>query len=138
MRNATTYISLAFLGTLLMSFSGTPECKTNCEPLAMDNVTYIEPTEDIELGFDTAQYLPEGFDAYRGMGADLSDVVFVQNEQEIDLGFNTAQYLPIGFDAYEGMVFNLNEIEYIEEEEEVEIDFNIQKYLPENFDASSK
>ncbi|HDZ14404.1 hypothetical protein LCGC14_0673150 [marine sediment metagenome] len=137
MRKATTYISLTALVTLLMSFSGKPECETNCEASAMQNVTYIEPTEDIELNFDTAQYLPEGFDAYKGMGTDVSDIALVQNDQEVDLGFNTAKYLPIGFDAYKGMVIDLNDVEYIEDEE-VELDFNVQKYLPKNFDAASK
>ncbi|WP_373519009.1 hypothetical protein [Pricia sp.] len=138
MKNATTYLGIALLGTLLMSFSGKPDCKTNCEPLPIDDITYIEPTEDFELDFDTAQYLPEGFNAYKGMEADLTDVTFVENEEEIELGFNSAKYLPIGFDAYEGMVIELDDIEYIEEEEEVELDFNVQNYLPNNFNAYSR
>lgn len=138
MKNATTYLGLALLGSILMSFTGKPDCKTNCEPLAIDNITYIEPTEDLELDFDTAQYLPEGFNAYKGMEADLTTIVFIENEEEINLGFNSAKYLPIGFDAYEGMVIALDKIEYIEEEEEVELDFNVQNYLPKNFNAYSR
>ncbi len=138
MKNVTTYLGIAFLGTLLMSFSGKPDCKTNCEPLPIDDITYIEATEDFELDFDTAQYLPEGFNAYEGMGADLTDIVFIENEEEIELEINTAKYLPIGFDAYEGMIIDLDDIRYIQEEEEVELDFNVQNYLPNNFNAYSR
>ncbi len=138
MKKVTTYLGIAFLGTLLMSFSGKQDCKTNCEPLPIDDITYIEGTEDFDLGFDTAQYLPKGFNPYEGMHADLSGVDFIETEHEIDLGFNTAKYLPIGFDAYKGMEINLDEVNYIEEEEEVELDFNVQNYLPENFNASSR
>lgn len=138
MKKATTYLGIAFLGTILMSFSGTPDCKTNCEPLPIEDITYIEPAEDVELDFDTAQYLPEGFDAYKGMGIDLTNIVFIGNEEEIDLGFDTAKYLPIGFDAYAGMEVDLDTIKYIEEEEAIELDFNVQNYLPENFNAYSR
>ncbi len=137
MKNATTYLGFALLGSMLISFTGKPDCKTNCELLALDDITYIEPTDDFELDFDTAQYLPEGFNAYKGMGEDLTNIVFIESEEEINLGFNSAKYLPIGFDAYEGMVIDLNEINYIEEEEEVTLDFNVRNYLPENFNAYS-
>lgn len=138
MKNNIKYLGVALLGTLLMSFSGKPDCKTNCEPLPIDEITYIEVTEDFELDFDTEQYLPEGFNPYDGMHADLSGVDFIETEQEIDLGFNTAKYLPIGFDAYKGMEIDLGEVIYIEEEEEIELDFNAQNYLPNNFNAYSR
>jgi len=138
MKNTTTILGMALLGTLFMSFNASPQCKTNCEPLPIDDITYIEATEEVELDFDTDQYLPEGFDAYKGMGADLSDIVFIEDDNEVDLGFDSAKYLPIGFDAYEGMALNLDTIEYIEEEEDVELDFDVKNYLPSNFSASSK
>ena len=138
MKKVTTYLSIGFLASIMMSFSGTPDCKTNCEPLPIDDITYIEPTEDVELDFDTAQYLPEGFDAYKGMGADVTNILFIENEEEINLGFNTAMYLPIGFDAFTGMEIDLDTIQYIEEEEAFELDFNVQNYLPENFNAFSR
>lgn len=138
MKKVTTYLSIAFLASIMMSFSGTPECKTNCEPLPIDDITYIEPTEDVELDFDTAQYLPEDFDAYKGMGTDVTNILFIENEEEFDLGFDTAAYLPIGFDAYAGMEINLDTIQYLEEEEAIELDFNVQNYLPENFNAFSR
>lgn len=138
MKNTTTILGLSLLGTLMMSFSGTPQCKTNCEPLVMDDITYIESTDDFELDFDTAQYLPEGFNAYKGMGADVSDIVFIEDEEEVQLAFDSATYLPLDFDAYEGMALDLDTIEYIEEEEDVELGFDVQNYLPTDFNVSSK
>ncbi len=136
MKNASTILGIALMGTLLMSFTGSPGCKTDCEVLAIDEITYIEPTEEVELDFDTAKYLPEGFDAYQGMGPNLEEIAFIEPTEDIDLGFDTARYLPIGFDAYKGMEIDLNDIEYIEEE--VELDLNVQSYLPGNFNASVK
>ncbi|MDT7827501.1 hypothetical protein RQM65_02335 [Pricia sp. S334] len=137
MKKATTYIGIALLGSIMMSFSGTPDCKTNCEPLPIDEIIYIEPQEDLELDFDTEEYLPEDFNAYEGMGTDLTDIVFIEEEEEIDLGFDPKAYLPIGFDAYKGMEIDLETVEYIEEDEDVELEFNVQHFLPEDFDAYS-
>lgn len=138
MKKASTYLGILFLGTALMSFSDTPDCKTNCERLPIDGIIYIEPTEDVELDFDTTQYLPDGFDAYKGMDANLSEVVFIEKEEEIDLGFNTMAYLPTDFNAYKGMELNLDEVIFIEEEEAIELDFNVQNYLPKNFNAYAR
>ncbi|SDE03347.1 hypothetical protein SAMN05421636_1033 [Pricia antarctica] len=138
MKKATTYLGILFLGTVLTSFSSTPDCKTNCEPLPIDTINYIEPTEEVALDFDTKAYLPDGFDAYKGMDADISKVVFIEKEEEMDLGFNTAFYLPIDFDAYKGMELNLEDVVFIEDEEAIELDFNVQNYLPENFNAYSR
>ncbi|MGB6152362.1 MAG: hypothetical protein WBG48_10245 [Pricia sp.] len=138
MKNTTTVLGIAIIGTMMMSFNASPQCENHCEPLPIDDITYIETTEEVELDFDTAQYLPEGFNAYKGMGADLSDITFIEEDKEVDLGFDSAKYLPIGFDAYEGMALDLDTIEYIEEEEDVQLDFDVQNYLPSNFDASTK
>ena len=96
-----------------MSFTGTPQCETECENLQFNDITFIEVEEVIDLGFNTAQYLPEGFNPYSGMEPNLEEIIFIETEEEIDLGFETAQYLPEGFNAHEGMAFDLNEIEYI-------------------------
>lgn len=138
MRKVTNFLAIALLGTTMMSFAATPDCKTNCEEQVIDGITYIEPTEEVQLDFDTAKYLPEGFDAYKGMGPNLDEVVFIEPEEEIEFDFNPARYLPIGFDAYEGMIIDIDQVEYIEEEEEIELDFNSDAYLPADFEASSK
>jgi len=138
MKNATTIFSLAVLGSLLMSFTGTPQCKTECENLQIENIAFVEIEEEIDLGFDTVQYLPEGFDPYKGMAPNLPEIVFIESEEKINLGFDTSEYLPEGFNAYEGMMFDIDEIEYVEVEEEIDLNFEVQAYLPEDFNALSK
>lgn len=115
-----------------------PCSKIESANLTLNEIIFIEEEETIELGFDTAKYLPEGFDAYEGMGLDLSEIVIIEEEEEIELGFDTADYLPLGFNAYKGMVFDIDEIDYIELEDEIELDFDVNEYLPINFSALSK
>lgn len=138
MEKATTFLGIAILAATLMSFTGTTECNAQCKNLNVEDITFIEVEEEIELGFDTAQYLPEGFDPYKGMELNLAKIEFIETEEEIDLGFDTAQHLPERFNAYEGMLFNIDEIEYVEEEEEIILDFDAQAYLPKGFNTLSK
>jgi len=138
MKKATTFLSIVLLGASLMSFTGTPECNAQCDDLHLEDISFIEVDEEIDLGFDTAQYLPEGFDAYQGMGPNLEEITFIEPEKQIDLGFDTAQYLPEDFNVYAGMEFDIDQIEYIEEEEEIILDFDVQDYLPADFSALYK
>lgn len=138
MKKVTIILGTVLLAASLMSFQAEQECKTKCENLQIEDITFVEVEEEFELGFDTAQYLPEGFNPYIGMGLNLDDIVIIEELEEIDLGFDTAQYLPEDFNAYEGMVFDIDEIEYIEEEEEIILDFDVQAYLPIDFKELSK
>ncbi|WP_297707897.1 hypothetical protein [uncultured Eudoraea sp.] len=73
------------------------------EILSIEDIVLIETDEKIDLGFDTAEYLPVGFDPYTGMEFDLDEINFIETDGEIDLGFDTAEYLPKGFNPYKGM-----------------------------------
>lgn len=86
-----------------------------------NQIVFIEE-EDLNLGFDTANYLPDGFDAYSEI-LDVASINFMEND-EIELGFDTSEYLPEGFDPYDSH-FNLDWIPYIEEEEELDLDLSI-------------
>ncbi|SFB95554.1 hypothetical protein SAMN04487891_10461 [Flagellimonas taeanensis] len=134
----TAFLSLVLLSTTLMAHVGNSECNKGCTTLSIQDITFIEPEEEIHLGFDTALYLPEGFDPYEGMGTVVDRIPFIEEEVEIHLGFDTAPYLPEGFNPYEGMVFDIDEIEVVEMEENIELDFDIQKYLPKGFNALAK
>jgi hypothetical protein len=163
MKKAGVLLGIGLLGAVLISFIGTHKCEesenekslaifyeeTNSfeeilrlqnetEILKIEDIPVIEKEEEISLGFDTAQYLPLGFNAYKGMELDLDDIPFIEEEEEIDLGFDTARYLPEGFNAYEGAEFYIDDIVYIEEEEKIVLGFDTQEYLPENFNAYSK
>lgn len=104
----------------------------------LEDVPYIEEYEEIELNFDTKEYLPMGFNAYEGMVFDLGDIEYLEIEDEIELGFNTEKYLPEGFDAYADATLNLDDIIYLEEEEDIELGFNTSTYLPDGFNAYGK
>lgn len=88
---------------------------------------------EIDLGFDTTNYLPIDFDAYSAP-ADIHSVDFIE-EEEIELGFDSEDYLPEGFNPYE-VYFNVHKVEFIEEVFELGFDHKLD--LMENFDPYSE
>ncbi|TRZ43090.1 hypothetical protein DMZ48_10360 [Robertkochia solimangrovi] len=81
--------------------------------VVLDNMVYIEEEQPVELGFDTAQYLPEGFDPYIG---NLNDIEYIDlDEIEVEFDTDLEQYLPENFDPHVG---DLNSIMYIDLEEQ--------------------
>lgn len=68
--------------------------------LDASDIEVVEIQEEVNLGFDTFEYLPLDFDAYSG--ANLYDIDFeiFEEEEIVELGFDTAVYLPADFDAY--------------------------------------
>ena len=114
-----------------MVLGSDPDCKENTN-LDLNEIVYIEEEPQIELGFDTAEYLPEGFDPHK-LYVDLNAVEYVEEQEEIVLGFNTAHYLPANFDPYADPLA-IEGINYMEEEEQIELGFDTAEYLPANFD----
>ena len=100
--------------------------------LDLNEIEFIEEETVVDLGFETADYLPEGFNPYETF-FDLNSIIYIGDETEIDLGFDTSEYLPGDFDPYSAN-FDVNAISYIEEgEEEIVLDFDTADYLPEGF-----
>ncbi|SEK76944.1 hypothetical protein SAMN04488008_102127 [Maribacter orientalis] len=64
------------------------------------DLNVIEIEEDIDLGIDTSEYLPYGFDAYKGYQIDIADICVLEIEEEVELGFDVNDYLPANFDPY--------------------------------------
>ena len=74
------------------------------EVVSIESIDLYEPEEELEIGFDTTEYLPEGFDAREGMDdIDWSAIELFEIEEEDDFDFNTKDYLPVGFNPYKGM-----------------------------------
>ena len=74
------------------------------EVVSIASIEVYELEEELELGFNTKNYLPEGFDAYAGMNdIDWSTIELLELEEEVELGFNPKDYLPKGFNPYKGM-----------------------------------
>ncbi|MBT8183032.1 MAG: hypothetical protein KJO53_15745 [Eudoraea sp.] len=99
------------------------------DDIKVSEIVFIEEETSIDLGFDTADYLPEGFDPYN-VYFDINSVEFIDDEEEM-LGFDTAAYLPEGFNAYANPG-SLEGINYIEEEV-IDLGFDTAKYIPEDF-----
>lgn len=99
------------------------------DEIKVSEIVFIEEETSIDLGFDTADYLPEGFDPYN-VYFDINSVEFIDDEEEM-LGFDTAAYLPEGFNAYANPG-SLEGINYIEEEV-IDLGFDTSKYIPEDF-----
>lgn len=131
-----------FDGTALTTVYGTTDSQfplgyNNCiickdtAKLDLDKIVFIEEEDLFDLGFDTAEYLPEGFDPYK-VYVDLDAIEFIE-EQETELGFNTAEYLPEGFDPYAAPA-DFNSISYMETEEDIYPQIDTQSLLPDGFD----
>ncbi len=74
------------------------------ETIPIDSIHVIEVEEDTDIDFDTAKYLPKGFNALDGKNDINWDVIdLVEEEEEVELGFNPKNYLPKGFNPYKGM-----------------------------------
>ncbi len=106
--------------------------------LEIDSIEVIEIEEEVKLGFDTANYLPENFNALKGKDdLDWSTIELIELDEEVELNFNPKDYLPVNFNALKGKDdLDWSSIEVIELEEEVKFDFNPKDYLPKNFDAN--
>ena len=66
---------------------------TTTQSLKVEDIEVIEIDEDIEINFDTKKYLPERFNAFKGMyDIDWSKVELVEIEEEVDL--NKDESLP--------------------------------------------
>jgi len=97
--------------------------------LNLNEVVYIEDEPEIDLGFDTADYLPEGFNPYERY-FDLNSIIYLENKVE-PLSFDAQKYLPENFDPYTDVV-DVHSINYMEEED-MDLGFDTKDYLPEDF-----
>ena len=101
--------------------------------LNLDDIIYIEEDSEVELGFNTADYLPENFDPCKQY-VDLDAIEYIEEDNVLDLGFDTEAFLPDSFNAYADAT-DFRNIDYIEEgEDDFELGFNTAEYLPEGFD----
>ncbi len=118
--------------------------------LNLASITYIEEEEELDLGFNTEDYLPRGFNPYEAYFDihsityiedeiefeyyfDIHTVDYIEENKEVELAFNTEDYLPRGFNPYEAY-FDIHSITYIEDEIEFEYYFDIHTvdYIEEN------
>ena len=130
-KNLTTALAMGLLFTKGV-VAGVPT--DNKGDLDINTIVYIEDEEVIDLGFDTADYLPEHFDPYK-IYFDLNSVTVIQPEIEID--FDSKAKLPADFDAY-AYPTDIESFNYIDADDTIQLDFDTTNNLPEGFDAFSK
>jgi len=118
------------MGIALVSGAFANNSNKDVEVFDINTVEYIEEEAEIILGFDVADYLPEGFDPYK-MYVDLNAIAYIAEEIEVE---DLSEHLPVGFDAY-AYPNDVQSINYIDENDEFEIDFDTKKHLPEGFNA---
>lgn len=104
--------------------------KSERDDLVINSVSYIEDDTDFDLGFDTADYLPEGFDPYK-MYVDLDAIGYIEDEVLIDI--DTQKYLPKDFDAH-AFPKHVADFNYLDENDDEVLNFDTKKHLPEGFD----
>ncbi len=92
------YISTAFLAMLLVPLFSAKTTTAAVEDFDINTIKFIEEDSQIDLGFDTNEYLPEDFNAYQEE-VSVDGINFMEDES-IDLGFDTEIYLPQNFDPY--------------------------------------
>ena len=125
--------------SLIIAFT-TTALAVEYEPIALNDSTLLKEANsmpnieevafeegDAPFEFDTAAYLPKGFDAYKGMFEEINIV-----EEDEPFEFDTAAYLPVGFNAFEGLYTDYGSVE----EEDEAFDFNTKDYLPVGFNST--
>ncbi|MDT8415459.1 MAG: hypothetical protein RQ735_08765 [Flavobacteriaceae bacterium] len=77
------------------------------------NLAYIEDEENVELGFDTAQYLPKGFNpyVYYPQMSVIKDITYIAVEEQVEIADSSTGIL-----SNSEMDF-LRNLKYIEKEE---------------------
>ena len=99
--------------------------------LDIHSIEYLEIEEEIVLGFNTQEYLPEDFDPNM-VYVDLKRVTYLKDTDE-ELEMVAKDFLPETFDAYAPPA-DFRNISYIEEED-LALGFDTTPYLPKRFDA---
>ncbi len=106
-------------------------CKDSIE-LDLNDIVYIEDQNPFDLGFDTADYLPEDFDPFE-VYVDLNAIDYIEEDQNIEIGFDTASWLPADYNPYAAPE-DITSISYMETEEDVYANIDTAAWLPDGFD----
>lgn len=122
------------LGGLLIQGAFASDVHKDVEEFDLNSVEYIEEEEVIELGFDTTDYLPEGFDPY-AFYFDVNSVEFIEESDLEDIRIKNR--LPKNFNPYADPI-GIEGINYIDPNDEIVLDFNTKEHLPKGFDAYKK
>lgn len=114
------FITLFILNSTIISNENLdyviPECEFSLfESVSCDESTELdtrsielfEIEEEVNLGFNSKAYLPEGFNPLKGLhDLDITTIELYELEEEVELTFDTKPYLPKGFDPSKPVITN--------------------------------
>lgn len=83
-----------YVSALDSSYEKSPQAHEISMDLNLNEITYIEEEEPIDLAFDHYAYLPGGFDPYKGMTIALEDIEYIECEEELEFDVDTKEFLP--------------------------------------------
>lgn len=80
----------------------------------VNNITYIEKEEEVHLGFDTALYLPQGYNpnVYFSQNEVIEQITYIETEEKVNLFDGILSESELDF---------LKSIRFIENEEAVSV-----------------
>lgn len=65
------------------------------DAVKVEDINVVELEEEVNIDFDTKKYLPERFNANKGMNdLDWNTIELVEIEEEVDLGCNSKNQIP--------------------------------------------
>ncbi|MBU2946976.1 hypothetical protein [Zobellia uliginosa] len=129
MNNKSLKISM-ILGLIFANGVFAADPLTEKDETVIHSINYIDEDTDFDLGFDTADYLPEDFDA-NDIYVNLGAIEFIESDAKVIL--NTKKYLPEDFNAY-AFPTDVEGFNYIDANDEISFDFDTKKHLPNGFD----
>ncbi len=88
------------LGLIIANTVFATDPKRDKRPFDINSIALFEEEAVIELGFNTSEYLPEGFDPY-AYPQNVDGFNYIDEKDSFELEFDTSNYLPEGFDAFE-------------------------------------
>ena len=104
-------------------------------PQDLDGLELVSLEDEFDLGFDTSEYLPEGFDPNK-VYVNVDEFTLLPLEEEAE--YIPGAALPQDFDAYtpfyDIMALSWIDLEELEEEESLDLGFDTTAYLPMDFD----
>lgn len=127
MKNLKTIVS-AFLVAVAINGVNAQNPNSDENQFDLSSIEYIEE-ENFDLGFNTSEYLPEGFDPY-SYYVNLDSIAFIE---VCDVNIETEKNLPANFDVFANPS-DFRDVSYIDPNDEIQLEIESEEYLPADFD----
>ena len=103
------------------------------DDLDLNTIEYVEDDKDFDLGFNTADYLPEDFDPNQ-VYFNINSIDYIKEEWVLQI--DTKKYLPKGFDPY-AYPSDVESINYIDENDVFEFNMDSTSIFVNGFNSNT-